>query len=75
MRPEHISLAATGRPLSDVAWAALGVPAKVRAAIEFVEPLGHRVIVTASSGIGPFLMETEIHAGIRPGSRSTSGST
>ncbi len=67
MRPEHISLAATGRPLSDVAWAALGVPAKVRAAIEFVEPLGHRVIVTASSGIGGFLMETEIHAAIRPG--------
>ncbi|HET7453595.1 MAG TPA: TOBE domain-containing protein, partial [Thermoanaerobaculia bacterium] len=69
IRPEHISLAASGRPISDIAWASLGLPAKVPATIEFVEPLGHRVIVTASSGIGPFLLETEIHAAVRPGER------
>ena len=69
IRPEHISLAATGRPISDVAWASLGLPAKVPATIEFLEPLGHRVIVTASSAIGPILLETEIHAAVRPGER------
>ena len=67
IRPEHISVSASGRPISDVAWAVLGVPAKISAVIEFVEPLGHRVIVTAGSPAGPFLMETEIHATIRPG--------
>jgi ABC-type sugar transport system ATPase subunit len=67
IRPEHISLAASGHAISDVAWAALGVPAKVPASIEFVEPLGHRAIVTAGSPIGSFLMETEVHAAIRPG--------
>jgi multiple sugar transport system ATP-binding protein len=67
IRPEHISLAASGRPLSDVAWAAIGMPAKVPASIEFVEPLGHRAIVTAGSPIGAFLMETETHAAIRTG--------
>jgi multiple sugar transport system ATP-binding protein len=66
IRPEHISLAPTGRPLSDGVWAALGSPAKVSAVIEVVEPLGHRVIVTAKSSAGLFQMETEIHAGIRP---------
>ncbi|HEY6929200.1 MAG TPA: ATP-binding cassette domain-containing protein, partial [Thermoanaerobaculia bacterium] len=65
IRPEHISLAASGRPLSDIAWAALGCPAKVQAVIEVVEPLGHRVIVSAKSAAGLFQMETEIHAGIR----------
>jgi ABC-type sugar transport system ATPase subunit len=39
----------------------------VPASIEFVEPLGHRAIVTAGSPIGSFLMETEVHAAIRPG--------
>jgi multiple sugar transport system ATP-binding protein len=66
IRPEHISLAASGRPVSDIAWAALGSPAKVPAVIEVVEPLGHRVIVTAKSSAGLLQMETEIHAGIRP---------
>ena len=40
IRPEHISLAASGRPLSDTSWAALGQPAKVPATIDVVEPLG-----------------------------------
>ncbi len=34
------------------------------ATIEVVEPLGHRVIVTARSAAGLFQMETEIHAGV-----------
>jgi len=66
IRPEHISVSQTGRPLSDVAWAAVGAPAKVPATIEVVEPLGHRVVVTARSVAGPFQLETEIHAGVRP---------
>jgi multiple sugar transport system ATP-binding protein len=67
IRPEHISLAASGRAVSDVTWAALGQPAKVPAMIEVIEPLGHRVILTASCPAGAFQMETEIHAGIRAG--------
>ena len=34
--------------------------------IEVVEPLGHRVVVTASTAAGPLQLETEIHVGIRP---------
>ena len=34
--------------------------------IEVVEPLGHRVVVTARSAAGPFQLETELHAGVRP---------
>ncbi len=64
IRPEHISLAASGRPLSDVTWAAVGQPERVPATIEVVEPLGHRVIVTAGSAAGLFQMETEIHTGV-----------
>ncbi|MDQ6891263.1 MAG: sn-glycerol-3-phosphate ABC transporter ATP-binding protein UgpC [Acidobacteriota bacterium] len=67
IRPEHISMASTGRPVSDIAWAALGKPVPVQAVIEVVEPLGHRVVVTARSAAGPFQMETEIHAAVRPG--------
>ena len=66
IRPEHVSVAASGRALSDLAWAALAAPAKVPARIEVVEPLGHRVVVTARSDAGPFQMETEIHTGVRP---------
>ena len=67
IRPEHISLTASGRALSDVAWAAVGKPAKMPATIEVIEPLGHSVILTARSPAGSFQMETEIHAGIRDG--------
>jgi len=67
IRPEHISLAESGRAVSDVTWAALGKPAKVPATIEVIEPLGHRVILTARCSAGAFQMETEIHAGIRAG--------
>jgi multiple sugar transport system ATP-binding protein len=67
IRPEHISLAESGRAVSDVAWAAVGKPAKVPAMIEVIEPLGHRVILTARCPAGAFQMETEIHAGIRAG--------
>jgi len=66
IRPEHISVSSSGRPLSDVAWAAVGAPAKVPATIEVVEPLGHRVVVTARSAAGPFQLETELHSGVRP---------
>jgi multiple sugar transport system ATP-binding protein len=65
IRPEHISLASTGRPISDTSWAALGHPAKVPAVIDVVEPLGHRVVITARSSAGSFQMETEIHSGVR----------
>ena len=65
IRPEHISVAPSGRALSDGVWAALAAPAKIAARIEVVEPLGHRVVVTARSEAGPFQMETEIHAGVR----------
>ena len=67
IRPEHISLSETGHAVSDVAWATVGKPAKVPAVIEVIEPLGHRVILTAKSPAGTFQMETEIHAGIRQG--------
>ncbi len=66
IRPEHISVASAGKALSDVLWAAIGTPAKVPATIDVVEPLGHRVVVTARSSAGTFQMETEIHAGVRP---------
>jgi multiple sugar transport system ATP-binding protein len=66
IRPEHISVAASGRALSDGLWSALGAPAKLAAEIDVVEPLGHRVVVTARSDAGTFQMETEIHAGVRP---------
>jgi len=64
IRPEHISLAASGRPLSDVTWAAVGQPERVAATVDVIEPLGHRVIVTARSPAGLFQMETEIHTGV-----------
>jgi multiple sugar transport system ATP-binding protein len=67
LRPEHVSVAASGRSLSDLAWAAVATPARVPAVIEIVEPLGHRVVVTARSPAGVFQMETEIHAGVRQG--------
>ena len=67
IRPEHISLSETGHAVSDVAWATLGKPAKVPAVIEVIEPLGHRVILTAKCPAGTFQLETEIHAGIRQG--------
>jgi len=70
IRPEHISLTETGRAISDVAWAAVGRAAKVPATIDVIEPLGHRVILTAGSPAGSFQMETEIHAGIRQGERA-----
>ncbi len=69
IRPEHISVAQSGRALSDLAWAAVASPAKVPAVIEVVEPLGHRVVVTARGEAGTFQMETEIHAGVRQGDR------
>jgi multiple sugar transport system ATP-binding protein len=65
IRPEHIALAPSGRPISDTAWTALGMPARVPATIDVVEPLGHRVVITARSAAGPFQMETEIHQGVR----------
>jgi multiple sugar transport system ATP-binding protein len=67
MRPEHISMAASGRSVSDIGWAVVGKPARVPVAIEVVEPLGHRVVVTARSAAGPVQMETELHAGVRAG--------
>jgi multiple sugar transport system ATP-binding protein len=67
IRPEHISLTASGRALSDVAWSAIGEPARVPATIEVIEPLGHSVILTARCPAGSFQLETEIHAGIRGG--------
>ena len=70
IRPEHISLAEAGHAVSDVAWATVGKPAKVPAVIEVIEPLGHRVILTAKCPAGTFQMETEIHAGIRQGEES-----
>ncbi len=70
IRPEHISLTETGRAISDVAWAAVGRAAKVPATIDVIEPLGHRVILTAGSPAGSFQLETEIHAGIRQGERA-----
>ena len=70
IRPEHISLAEAGRPLSDETWAAVGAPARVPAVIEVVEPLGHRVILTARSAAGPFQTETEIHEGVRSGEKA-----
>ena len=66
IRPEHILLAQSGDPLSDLAMASIGQPAKMSATVEVVEPLGHRVIATGRSGAGVFQMETEIHAGVRP---------
>jgi multiple sugar transport system ATP-binding protein len=66
IRPEHISLSPSSRPLSDTTMASLRNPAKVSATIEVVEPLGHRVIVTARSAAGVFQLETELHAGLRP---------
>jgi multiple sugar transport system ATP-binding protein len=65
IRPEHISLAPSGRPVSDTAWAVVGTPARIPATIDVVEPLGHRVVITARSPAGPFQMETEIHQGVR----------
>src|SRR6266545_2084153 len=70
IRPEHISLTETGPAISDAARAAAGKAAKVPATIDVLEPLGHRVILTAGSPAGPFQMETEIHAGIRQGERA-----
>jgi len=70
LRPEHILLAPGIRPLSEAGRAATRQEARVRAMIEVVEPLGHRVIVTARSGAGVFQMETELHASLKPGSET-----
>ena len=65
IRPEHISVARAARRLRRRLGGARP-PAKVPATIDVVEPLGHRVVVTARSAAGPFQLETEIHAGVRP---------
>src|SRR5262245_32712754 len=67
IRPEHISLTRGGRMTSEVSLTRVFKTAKVPSVIEVVEPLGHRVILTARSAAGPFQMETEIHAGVRGG--------
>jgi multiple sugar transport system ATP-binding protein len=67
IRPEHISLTQGGRMTSEIHLNRVFQTAKVPSVIEVVEPLGHRVILTASSAAGPFQMETEIHAGARSG--------
>ena len=66
IRPEHILASASGSPLSNLAPPGAGKLARVPAGIEVVEPLGHRVVVTASTPAGPLQLETEIHVGIRP---------
>ncbi|HXM75630.1 MAG TPA: TOBE domain-containing protein, partial [Thermoanaerobaculia bacterium] len=66
VRPEHILVSASGSPLSNLAPPGASKPARVPAVIEVVEPLGHRVVVTASTAAGPLQLETEIHVGIRP---------
>jgi multiple sugar transport system ATP-binding protein len=67
IRPEHISLTQGGRMTSEIQLHRVFQTAKVPSVIEVVEPLGHRVILTARSAAGPFQMETEIHAGVRVG--------
>ena len=67
IRPEHISLTSSGRMTSEVSRNRVFQTAKMPSVIEVVEPLGHRVILTARSAAGPFQMETEIHAGVRSG--------
>jgi len=69
IRPEHISLTQAGRMTSEVSLHRVFRTAKVPSVIEVVEPLGHRVILTARSAAGPFQMETEIHAGVHGGER------
>lgn len=69
IRPEHISLTQGGRMTSEVHLHRVFQTAKVPSVIEVVEPLGHRVILTASSAAGPFQMETEIHAGVKSGDK------
>jgi multiple sugar transport system ATP-binding protein len=59
IRPEHIHLNADGR----------GTHQKVPVSIEIVEPLGRDVIVSARCAAGPFLMQTEIYSGLRPGDK------
>jgi multiple sugar transport system ATP-binding protein len=59
IRPEHIHLAAEGRPSYQ----------KVPATIDVVEPLGRDVIVSARSAAGIFQMQTEIYSGLRPADR------
>jgi multiple sugar transport system ATP-binding protein len=59
MRPEHISVKASGR--------AQGV--QVPCVIEVVEPLGHHVVATARCAAGVFQLETEIYANLKPQDR------
>jgi multiple sugar transport system ATP-binding protein len=59
IRPEHIYLSADGR----------GTRHLVPVTIEIVEPLGRDVIVSARCAAGPFQMQTEIYAGLRPGDK------
>jgi multiple sugar transport system ATP-binding protein len=59
IRPEHIHLSEEG-------------PAnrhRVPSTIDLVEPLGHDVVVSATSAGGTFLMQTEIYAGLRAADR------
>jgi multiple sugar transport system ATP-binding protein len=56
IRPEHICLTAEGR----------GNFSKVPSTVDVVEPLGHDVIVSARSSAGPFQMQAEIYAALRP---------
>jgi multiple sugar transport system ATP-binding protein len=69
IRPEHISLSQDVKPLSDTTVRAVRAPASVVASIEVVEPLGHRVLVTARSAAGPFQLETELHETLKPASQ------
>jgi multiple sugar transport system ATP-binding protein len=57
IRPEHIYLSAEGR----------GNRQRVPATIDVVEPLGRDVIVSARSAAGPFQLQAEIYAALRPG--------
>src|SRR5450755_1432477 len=59
IRPENIYLSADGR----------GTRHRVPVTIEIVEPLGRDVIVSARCAAGPFQMQTEIYAGVRPGDK------
>jgi len=66
IRPEHISLARDVKPMSDTTVRSVLAPASVFSSIEVVEPLGHRVLVTARCAAGVFQLETELHESLRP---------
>ncbi len=71
IRPEHISLSSDVLPVSDTTVRSVRAPASVLAEIEVVEPLGHRVLVTARSAAGVFQLETELHESLKPASHAT----